>query len=233
MTRKTLLVGALLAVLPTAAFAEGFNWNATLASDYLYRGIDQNDDQPALQLGAGYGFSNGLYIGAWGSNVDFGDGSTDIEIDTFIGWSGELSDAGSLDVQLVRYNYLNEPNGTDYAYNELITKVGFAENYTFTFGYTNDYFNAGDNSFYYNLGGSWGFAEHYTFNAGVGYTTIHGDLKTVGGLENFVDYNVGVSRAFGPATVSLGYVGTNGAAEDNFGPDNSENKVLLTVGFSG
>lgn len=84
MTRKTLLVGALIAILPTAALAEGFSWNATLASDYIYRGIDQNDDQPALQLGADFGFANGFYVGAWGSNVDFGD-STNIEIDTYRG----------------------------------------------------------------------------------------------------------------------------------------------------
>jgi uncharacterized protein (TIGR02001 family) len=226
MNRKTLLAALLLAALPGAAAAEGFNWNATLASDYLYRGIDQNDDQPALQLGAGYGFENGLYVGAWGSNVDFGN-STDIEIDTFVGWAGDLSDTTSLDVQLVRYNYLNEPRGTDYAYNELIGKLGFAENYTFTLGYTNDYFNAKEDSFYYNLAGSWDFAEHYTFNAGLGYTTATGPI------ENFLDYSVGVSRAFGPATVSLSYVGTDDNAEDNFGRDLAEDKFLLTVGFSG
>lgn len=227
MTRKTLLAALLLAALPSVAAAEGFNWNATVASDYLYRGIDQNADDPAFQLGAGYGFAGGLYVGAWASNVDFGDGSTDVEVDTFVGWAGDLSDSTSLDVQLIRYNYLNEPSGTDYAYNELIGKLGFAENYTFTLGYTNDYLNVDEDSLYYNLAGSWDFAEHYTFNAGLGYTTIGGPL------ENFLDYSVGVSRAFGPATVGLSYVGTDGNAEDNFGPDLADDKVLLTIGFGG
>jgi uncharacterized protein (TIGR02001 family) len=226
MNLKSLLAAAVLATLPTASFAAGFNWNATLASDYIYRGIDQNDDQPAIQLGAGYGFENGLYVGAWGSNVDFGDG-TDTEIDTFIGWAGEVGDSTSLDVQLVRYNYLNEPAGTDYAYNELITKLGVGENLTLTLGYTNDYVNSDETSLYYAANGSWGFAGDYTFNAGLGYTTIGGSL------ENFFDYSVGVSRAFGPATVTLSYVGSDGNAEDNFGPDLSEDKVLLTIGFGG
>ncbi len=226
MARKSLMVAALLAALPTASFAAGFNWNATLASDYLYRGVDQNDDQPALQLGAGYGFESGLYVGAWGSNVDFGDG-TDTEIDTFIGWAGDLGDTTSLDVQLVRYNYLNEPSGTDYAYNELIGKLGVGENLTFTLGYTNDYLNADETSLYYGAAGSWGFATDYTLNAGVGYTTIGG------ALDNYLDYSVGVSREFGPATVSLSYVGTDGSAEDNFGDDLTEDKLLLTIGFGG
>lgn len=227
MARKTLIVAALLAALPTASFAAGFNWNATIASDYLYRGVDQNDDQPALQLGAGYGFENGLYVGAWGSNVDFGN-STDTEIDTFIGWAGDVADGTTLDVQLVRYNYLNEPAGVDGAYNELITKLGVGENFTFTLGYTNDFFNISENSFYYGAAGSWGFASDYTFNAGVGYTTIDGPL-----YANYADYSVGVSREFGPATVSLSYVGTSANAEENFGDDLSEDKILLTIGFGG
>lgn len=226
MNRKTLLAALLLAALPAAASAEGFNWNATVASNYLFRGVDQNDDQPALQLGAGYAFEGGLYAGAWASNVDFGEG-TDAEYDLFVGWAGELSDTTSLDVQLVRYDYIGTPSGADYAYNELIGKLGFAENYTFTLGYTNDYLNVDEDSLYYNLAGSWDFAEDYTFNAGLGYTTIGGPL------ENFLDYSLGVSREFGPATVSLSYVNTDSSAEANFGPDNTEDKILLTVGFGG
>lgn len=227
MARKTLLAAALLAALPVTASAAGFNWNATLASDYLFRGIDQNDDQPALQLGAGFEFESGLYVGAWGSNIDFGD-STDLEIDTFIGWAGDLGETTSLDVQLVRYNYVGEPAGVDYAYNELVTSLGVGENLSFTLGYTNDYFNAELDSLYYGVGGSWEFAGDYTFSASVGYTTVEGST-----LEDYADYSLGVSRAFGPATVSLNYVNTSSDAEVNFGPDLSEDKILLTIGFEG
>lgn len=226
MTPKSLLAAALLAALPATSFASSFNWNATLASDYLYRGIDQNDDQPAIQLGAGYAFEGGFYVGAWGSNVDFGDG-TDTEIDTFIGWAGDVAEGATLDVQLVRYNYLNEPSGVDYAFNELISKLSVGENYLFTLGYTNDYLNIDETSLYYGVGGSWGFAEHFTFNANIGYTTIGGPL------DNYVDYGLGVSRAFGPATVTLSYIGTSNAAEEIFNEDMAEDKILLTIGFGG
>lgn len=62
----------------------------------------------------------------------------------------------------------------------------------------------------------------------MGYTTIDGPL-----YDNYADYSVGVSRAFGPATVSLSYVGTSANAESNFGSDAAEDKVLLTIGFGG
>lgn len=226
MTRKTLLVGALIAILPTAALAEGFSWNATLASDYIDRGIDQNDDQPALQLGADFGFANGFYVGAWGSNVDFGD-STNIEIDTYVGWAGALGDNSTLDVKLTRYNYLNEPTGVDYAYNELITTVGLGETYSFTLAYTNDYLNADLDSVYAGVAGSWALNQTYTLNANAGWTSIAGPL------ENYFDYGISLSRSFGPATVSLGYVASSSGAESNFGRDAAEDKVLLTIGFGG
>ena len=81
--RKQMISLALLALMPLAAQAQeddgsGFNWNAAATSEYMFRGISQTDDKPAIQLGAGYSFSNGIYVGGWASNVDFGE-STDAE----------------------------------------------------------------------------------------------------------------------------------------------------------
>jgi uncharacterized protein (TIGR02001 family) len=159
--RKQLISLALLALMPLAAQAQeedssGFTWNAAATSEYMFRGISQTDDHPAIQAGAGYSFSNGLYVGGWVSNVDFGsaDEDTNAEIDTFVGWNGDLGPT-NLDVQLVRYNYVGEPDGVDYAYNELIGKLTFAENYSATLGYTNDYLNTSTDSIYAAVGGSW------------------------------------------------------------------------------
>ena len=120
----------------------GFSWNAALTSEYMYRGISQSDDHPALQFDAGYGFANGFYVGAWASNVDFGD-STEAEIDTYIGWNGDVADGVNLDVQINRYNYVNQPSDVDYAYNELIGKLTFNDRYGVTLGYTDDYLAIG------------------------------------------------------------------------------------------
>lgn len=222
---------ALLAALPLAAQAQdeddsGFNWNATLTSEYLFRGISQTDDQPALQAGAGYSFSNGFYVGAWASNVDFGD-QTDAEIDGFIGWNGDLNDSTNLDVQLVRYDYVGQPSGVDYAYNELIGKATFNEQYTVTLGYTNDYLNSSENSIYGAFGGSWDVGWDMSLNAGVGYTS------NSGGIDDYMDYSIGLSRDFGPVNASLSYVGTDGNAEDLFGEDNAEDKFVLAFSVGG
>lgn len=232
--RKQLISLALLALMPLAAQAQeeddsGFNWNAAATSEYMFRGISQTDDRPAIQAGAGYSWSNGLYVGAWASNVEFNEG-TDAEVDTFIGWNGDLSDNANLDVQLVRYNYVGEPDGVDYAYNELIGKLTLAENYSLTLGYTDDYLNSETDSLYFGAGGSWEVGGGYNLTAGVGYTTVDEDLADENG---YFDYSVGVNRDFGPVNIALGYVGTNNDGELLFGEDNAEEKFVLTFSVGG
>ncbi len=229
--RKQLISMALLALMPLAAQAQeddgsGFNWNAAATSEYMFRGISQTDDHPAIQAGAGYSFSNGFYVGGWASNVDFGE-STDAEIDTFVGWNGDLNENLNLDVQLVRYNYVGEPDGVDYAYNELIGKVSFAENYSATLGYTNDFLNSDTDSFYGAVGGSWAVGNEVNLTAGLGYTTVQGTE------DGYLDYSVGVNRDFGPVNIGLGYIGTDSSGEDLFGEDNAEDKFVLTFAIGG
>jgi uncharacterized protein (TIGR02001 family) len=234
--KKSILNLALVAALgfaPVAAMAQeasedssGFNWNAAVTSEYFFRGISQGPDRAALQLGAGYEFESGFYVGAWGSNIEFGD-STDNEIDLFVGYNRDISDQWNWDVQVVRYEYTGQPDGVDYAYNELINKFAYGENLEFTLGYTNDYLNSSENSFYYAANGSWEIGAGFNFSAGLGYTTVGGPL------DNFIDYSVGVDKDVGVINVSVKYIGTDSSAEDNFGPELSDNKFVFTLGYEG
>ncbi len=70
---------------------DGFSLSASAAftTDYVFRGISQTDQNPAVQasLDASYGI---FYIGMWGSNVDFGAGPAgqdiaNVEIDYYAG----------------------------------------------------------------------------------------------------------------------------------------------------
>ncbi len=230
---KTAIATALLSA-PMFAAAEGFSWTAAATSEYLFRGISQSDDAPAIQGSAGYGFANGLYVGAWASTVAFNDGNqpgddaTDAEYDLYFGWNGDLAENINLDVQVVRYDYIGEPMSL--AYNEAIGKVTFSEQYSITLGYTNDYLNSETDSFYTGAGGTWELGEGsgYNLTLGGGYTTLNDD-----GVDGYFDYSIGVNKAFGPATLALTYGGTGGDAEDAFGEDSSEDKFVFTVSFGG
>jgi uncharacterized protein (TIGR02001 family) len=234
--KKSILNLALVAAFgfaPVAAMAQeeasddssGFNWNAAVTSEYYFRGISQGVDRAALQLGAGYTFSSGFYVGAWGSNIEFGD-STDNEIDVFVGYNRDISDDWNWDVQVVRYDYTDQPDGVDYAYNELINKFSYGDHLAFTVGYTNDYLNSSESSMYYAANGTWEIGNGFNFSAGVGYTTVSGPL------DNFIDYSVGIDRDIGVINASVKYIGTDDSAEDNFGPDLSDDKFVFTLSYT-
>ncbi|MDD2047481.1 TorF family putative porin [Pseudomonas putida] len=81
----------------------------TAASDYRSRGVSQTLGDPALQAGATLIHSSGLYLGSWTSNVDFGDDfKTRQELEYYAGWYWQATDAVSLDLGYVKYDYPKE-----------------------------------------------------------------------------------------------------------------------------
>ena len=112
---------ALVAVLNShAAIAQDsahtFSANVALTSDYVYRGISQSDEGPAIQGGFDYSHSTGWYLGAWGSSIEFFEnrgGATfacspnckegSVEVDLYGGNKGSLSKRLSYDAGLLYY----------------------------------------------------------------------------------------------------------------------------------
>ena len=87
-----LAAAGLLAAAGATADVTG---NIALTSDYVFRGISQTNESPAVQGGLDYAHSSGAYAGVWASNVDFVDGDeADIEIDLYAGMTGKLGDLG-------------------------------------------------------------------------------------------------------------------------------------------
>ncbi len=94
------LIGGL--ALPAQAEELTLGGSATFTTDYVFRGISQTMQNPAVQasIDASYGI---FYAGMWGSNVDFGGGPfgqdiANLEIDYYAGitpeWKGISFDFG-------------------------------------------------------------------------------------------------------------------------------------------
>jgi uncharacterized protein (TIGR02001 family) len=114
---------------------------AALTTDYVYRGISETAENPAVQasLDASYGI---FYLGAWGSNVDFGGTGfggeiATVEIDYYAGitptWKGISFDFGG-----IYYTYPGafDP-GAELDYFELMTGASYTFAEKFTVGVTN------------------------------------------------------------------------------------------------
>ena len=64
---------ALLSSFATLQAAE-FESNVDMSSDYVWRGMTQTSEEPAISGGFDIAGENGLYFWTWASNVEFGDG---------------------------------------------------------------------------------------------------------------------------------------------------------------
>jgi uncharacterized protein (TIGR02001 family) len=208
--------------------ASNLSWNFSITSDYVFRGITQTDFEPALQGGLDYAFGDtGWYVGAWASNVDFADSDgPDIELDTYVGWSHDLAEDWNLDLHAVRYTYMGENDAYgNIDYNEYFAKLSYKGQLDFTVAYANDYANLDFSSLYYQVAGSWDVGNDFAINVGFGHTDFSDDVGS------YNDWNLGVSRQFGPVNVGLNYYDTSGDFVS--GIDKTSDRVVLSFGFGG
>ena len=56
-----------------------FSAGVLLTNDYVFRGISQTDDVPAIQGNIDWSHDSGIHLGMWASNVKFTDASIEID----------------------------------------------------------------------------------------------------------------------------------------------------------
>lgn len=130
------LVGASLAIgVAGAASAQDtsgipgtFSANVGLVSEYYFRGLSQTDDAPAIQGGFDYEVKladpTALYLGVWGSNVDFNEGAgvdgATVEVDLYGGFRGSIGDSGiGWDIGFIYYTYPGAASSLNYDFVEV------------------------------------------------------------------------------------------------------------------
>jgi len=156
MTKKALpavLAATLLAGVAASAQAVDISGNVALTSDYRFRGISQSDESPAIQGGFDIGFENGIYLGTWGSSVDFDsndgfDGS--LELDYYGGWAGSITDSIGIDVGYIYYDYPGD-DGAEGDYQEVYGSISLWD-LSLGVAYSDDYYGETGDFFYYQAG---------------------------------------------------------------------------------
>lgn len=219
--------------VPTFAMAEEpasphtLSGNITLTSDYVFRGVSQTQNGPAIQGGFDYAHASGLYAGTWASNVawvkegGFKDDSS-MEIDLYGGYKGSMGDVG-YDVGVIGYFYpgdkvagMANTNTTEVylgaswkflsaKYSHVVSKnfIGWVNPVNGDESKNSSYIELNAN---YDLGGGWGVLGH------VGYQKVKDFFDAAGNDADYTDWKLGVSKDIGFGVVSLAYTDTN--AED-------------------
>ncbi|WJW75657.1 TorF family putative porin [Thiohalobacter sp. IOR34] len=227
-------VAVAMAALSASAAAE-ISGNVALATDYMFRGVSQTDNQMALQGGFDWAHESGFYIGAWASNVDsnfFSGTSTDpqLEADLYLGYAGEVGEFG-YDLGVIRYSY----PGYDDANTTEVYLTGSYSFFSAGVYYSNElnFVGVSESAWYIDLGAEYEVAEGVTVAAHVGFSDGDAyDSVASGGLgSDYMDYSIGVSTEMAGVGLDLTYVGTNNDGEDIFGGV-ADDRVVFTVSKS-
>lgn len=182
--------------------AAEFESNVALSSDYIWRGMTQTAEEPAISGGFDIAGESGLYFGTWASNVEFGDGAA-LELDWYAGYASELDNGFSYDIGYLAYTY---PGEDSLDFEEIY--VGFGYSY---FGYT---FSSGQDSAPDNSEISIALGE-----TGLGLT--YGDYDEYGEYT-IISYDLPISIA--GLGVSLAW--TDFSAEDSSGLADEDTVVV-------
>lgn len=194
MMRAVFAFAAATAALLTAGAASAQStpevaWNVGVVSDYVFRGYSQTNEDPALQGGVDATIG-AFYVGAWASNVDFGD-DTDAEVDIYGGYRGETA-GFAFDVGVVGYGYVGAPDGADYDYLELKAAASRAIGPA-TFGtalyWSPDFFGLDEEATYAEANVAFAPADKWTVSVAAGRQWL--DVN-----EDYATWNAGVGYAF-------------------------------------
>ena len=218
----------------TTVQAAEISANVALVSDYRFRGISQSDEEIALQGGFDLGFDNGIYIGTWGSTVDFDsadgfDGS--LELDYYVGWGMDIGENSAIDVGYLYYDYPGD-DGDEGDYQELYGSFSWRD-LTVGMAYSDDYYGGTDTFFYYYAGYSLGLGENLSLDFHLGYN----DLEKEGGFlgtdeASYIDYSVGITWSVMGVDLGAAYVGTDLVEEEVLDTDWGEDTVVLSIAKS-
>ncbi|MEJ2457546.1 MAG: TorF family putative porin [Novosphingobium sp.] len=175
--------------------------NATLASDYRFRGISLSDKDPAIQGGFDINHDSGLFAGTWASSIAT-NGGADMELDLYGGYGGS---AAGIDYSMTALVYVY-PGTSGLNYFEVLTSLSTSAGPA-TFGV-----DAGWVPSQNNFGGdNLYLAGKAEMPLGDTNATLFGHLGYENGdvYDNKLDWEAGISYAAGPLTASLSYVDTN------------------------
>lgn len=217
--RTTLIAIAIAAALPAFSFAadaptspHSFTGNISLTSNYVFRGYSQTDLKPAIQGGADYSHSSGIYAGAWGSNVSWLKDSNsavdnDTEVDFYAGYKHAFGDF-TADIGAIQYYY---PGSYPTGYTSPNTLEGYAAaSYKWL---TLKYSRSVTNLFGFSDSKGSGYLElNGAVEVGAGVTiSAHGGIQKVANnsASDYKDWKLAASKDFDGLTVSLAYTDTN------------------------
>lgn len=212
--------------------------NVAMTSDYAFRGISQTSENVAVQGGFDFGIDPGLYIGAWGSSLNFGEtdpvGRAHMELDVYGGFAPTVGPV-ALDVGALYYAYPGVTESYNYDFWEAYAGAGteFGPVGVGVFGaWSPDFFAASGTGLFYSADASISVPDTpFGLDGSIGYQSIEDNGAF--GTPDYTVFNVGASVGYWGLDFGIAFTGTDLEEEDCFGGSElCESRVIFSVGSS-
>jgi uncharacterized protein (TIGR02001 family) len=199
----------LMSLATTGAYAADqspnkFGGDVAITSDYVFRGISNSDNKPAVSGDVTYSYEPlGIYASLWASSINFNAPDDTVETDWTAGIGGSFFNTGlSYDLGNVYYWYPgNSPSQHGYG-NYNYDEVYFGLSYDFSsvpftpsvgakVYYSPDFFGETGDAYY--IDGSIGFSlpHDFSLNTHVGHQYID---NNGGASTEYTDWKIGLSK---------------------------------------
>jgi uncharacterized protein (TIGR02001 family) len=221
------------------ARAHSVTVNGGITSDYVFRGISQSDEGPAVFAGAeiAYGL---FYAGFWGSSVDETVSDGNVEVDVYGGIKKTFNGV-DFDLGVIYYTYPNNDFAVELNYVELkaaaSSKIWRDITVTGTVFYSPDY--------YFEAGATWTFEGKasmplhvwgLTASGALGHVTSDDDGGAFSGSygdDNYTYWNIGLSKTFREHfTIDVRYWGTDVDVDAEPAQSFADDRVVATFTFN-
>jgi len=171
---KKLCSFLILSLIVSSISSAEFESNVSLTNDYVWRGMTQSNEEPAISGGFDLSSESGFYIGTWGSSVEFGGDTASMELDYYIGFSNELESGINYDLGYISYTYPGDNNAD---FEEIYLGLGYSY-----FGIT---FSGGQDDASDNI--------EFSFDLGeTGLGVVFGDYEDTGKYKS-IAYNLPIT----------------------------------------
>ena len=160
-TRKALAAATVILISARAfspvLYASELSIYGTLTTQYIYRGLNISDNNPALQAGIDYEHDSNVFVGAWVSTIDLSTaiGRRDLEANYYAGFHHKITGDWAASWTLLRYAYPGAGGQHSYDHNEAQLELSWSENYALEYAYTNDVYGLERRATHLQVSGAW------------------------------------------------------------------------------
>lgn len=255
MVLLTLAIAGVSSAEESADWTSYFSATATFTTDYVFRGVSNSNEAPAVQASFDWGHPSGVYLGMWGSNSSFS-GDTTLEIDYYGGFANAVGGLG-YDVMLAYYTYPDADDdvatGIDDGPEINFIELNIGLSYTLPamgpmeatvsagYDYSPDYWGEDGASHNFDAGLALSFsagALAISVDGLYGMLDVEGDKLSGdgGGMDgddgyDYSYYQLGIGTELLGFGLDLRYHATDSDAEDFFG-DIADSRVVFSVSRS-